>query len=374
VSHATLPSVQVSCDSSRSGYAAETYRAPSQAGDAQSRHAGPLPRACDSVRVARLVLAAAAAGGADPRQLAHEARVPAWALADDGAMIPACHVLRLWEVAEDALQQPNMALTVAGRCQLGDLSLYDYLFRTTATLRAGLTASSRYLPLVTTNGQLSMTAETEWETTYSYSFIDGGGRGQDLALQFAMALLVFRARAGTGRPVVPARVTFTQPAPRFYRTFTETFGSSAIDFGAPANELTIYASDLDLPMRDADPRLASILSRFTASVPPPVAATWLDYFREQLSDTIEHGSPSLAALARRMSLSARTLQRRLAEHHTTWRAELDTARRQHAHRARQAGPASMTHLARQLGYADPRSARRALRRWENPPGPVSDAY
>jgi len=33
-------------------------------------------------------------------------------------------------------------------------------------------------------------------------------------------------------------------------------------------------------------------------------------------------------------------------------------------RLAQIGPPSMTRLARQLGYADPRSVRRALRRWD----------
>jgi AraC-like DNA-binding protein len=102
-------------------------------------------------------------------------------------------------------------------------------------------------------------------------------------------------------------------------------------------------------------------------VPPPADATWNDGFRRQLNQALEQGSPSLAALARRMSLSTRTLQRRLAEHGTTWRAELDAARQHHAQPARQAGSPTMTLLASQLGYADPRSARRALRRWDTPP-------
>jgi AraC-like DNA-binding protein len=65
-----------------------------------------------------------------------------------------------------------------------------------------------------------------------------------------------------------------------------------------------------------------------------------------------------------LAISVRTLQRRLAEHGTTWRAELQAARQDRARTAFQASPPSMTRLARQLGYADPRSVRRALRRWD----------
>ena len=94
---------------------------------------------------------------------------------------------------------------------------------------------------------------------------------------------------------------------------------------------------------------------------------WYRQFQTQLEEVIAEGRPSLQVLARRLTVSTRTLQRRLAEHGTTWRAELETARQLRAQRARQAGPIGMTRLASHLGYADPRSARRALRRWDKRP-------
>lgn len=93
-------------------------------------------------------------------------------------------------------------------------------------------------------------------------------------------------------------------------------------------------------------------------------AAWYERFRLLLAEVIEDGSPSLGALARRLAVSPRTLQRQLAAHGTTWRAELDAARQRRARQARQDGAAGMISLARHLGYADPRSARRALRRWD----------
>jgi hypothetical protein len=78
-------------------------------------------------------------------------------------------------------------------------------------------ATSRYLSLVTTNGQLRLEEETERERTYSCSYLDADGRGQELALQFSTALFLARAREGTGRPVMPAHVAFAQPAPRSHR-------------------------------------------------------------------------------------------------------------------------------------------------------------
>jgi AraC-like DNA-binding protein len=110
--------------------------------------------------------------------------------------------------------------------------------------------------------------------------------------------------------------------------------------------------------------------RFTGSpsVRPPSAsacplAAWHDQFRQELGEVIETGRPSLNAISRSLALSPRTVQRRLAALGTTWRAELDRARRRRAQQARQAGTTN-TRLARQLGYSDPRSVRRAQRRWD----------
>jgi AraC-like DNA-binding protein len=240
----------------------------------------------------------------------------------------------------ESVQVRDVARVIAARRQVGEPDLYDYLFATAATLREALAVSSQYLPLLIPSGRLQLVSETERDVTYSCSCPEADGRGAERALQFSLAVLS-RAWACTGQPVVPTQVTT----------------------GASAATFSVRAGDLDLPMRAADPVLAAILRRYADSV-TPAPATWQHRFQQQLSEMIGQGTPpSLAAVARRMLVSPRTLQRQLAGHGTTWRAELDTARRRHAERA---GTSSVTRLARQLGYADARSARRALRRWNSP--------
>jgi AraC-like DNA-binding protein len=322
------------------------------------------PVVCESVKMPRFQLAVVAAGGADASQLARDAQLPGWALADDQAMIHPRHALRLWELAEHALQDSAVGLTAAVRLQPGELDLYDYLFSTSATLRDGFALCGQYLHLLTTNGRLRIEAESEHETTYSYSFARAADRGAELALQVSVAVFCARARAGTGQPVAPVRVEFTQAAPRLRRTFTETLGTRRVDFGAPVTTFTFRARDLAQPMLGADPVLARILRAYAASLPPPAVVSWHDHFHRHLSDALDDGAPSLQALARRLAVSTRTLQRRLAEHGTTWRAELDDARQRSARHVSPAGPQSMSSLARRLGYTDTSSLRRARRRWD----------
>lgn len=157
------------------------------------------------------------------------------------------------------------------------------------------------------------------------------------------------------------RVAFRQPAPRRHDAFHAFFQTDRVDFGAAADTVTMRKSDLQLPLLGADSLLASILRHQAEHLPPlPVRTTWLDEFRRLLRDSLVTG-PTIDAVAARLATSPRTLQRRLAAHGTTWRAELDRVRRAEYHRMR---PAALNSLARRLGYSDARSLSRANRRWQ----------
>lgn len=319
----------------------------------------------DSVILVRFLLGAAAASGADAVRLARDSQVPGWALAADMAMLPSRHALRLWELAEHTIGVPHAAVAIGGLYQAGSLELFDYLFTTAATLRDALRNSTDFLHVVTSNGEITVTVHGDGATSYTYQHSEGeGSRGSQLGQQFAVLVLCELARSATGRLIVPASVDFAAPPPPSHRELSGAIGTSRLEFGAPATTITFGARDLDSPLRGTDPVLARILRRQALSLPMPPPVTWRQHVQEQIAEMIDVGNPSLDGLARRLAVSTRTLQRQLAEQGTTWRAELDMARRRRALRANGAGGADLSRLARQLGYADPGSARRALRRWD----------
>ncbi|HTU72568.1 MAG TPA: BTAD domain-containing putative transcriptional regulator [Trebonia sp.] len=317
-------------------------------------------RRAESVKMVRFLVRAFEAGGADAGRLASEARVPDWALRGPEVMGSPYFAMHLWEVAGHAFEDPQLPLTVSARFQQGELDLYDYLFTTAPTLRDGFRLSRDYLHLLTTNARLDIEAAADHEVTYSYRYLDEDAEGAAAALQFSIAIFCARARAGTGQPITPVRIAFKQPAPRRHRAFSETFGTPVVDFGAPVTTFTFRARDLDVPMPNADPALARILTRYAATLSPAPIPTWEQEFRELLIRELDDGTPSLTTMARRMSLSPRTVQRQLAERGTSWRAELDAARQWRASQLAGRDPAS---AARHLGYAHPRSVSRAIQRW-----------
>jgi AraC-like DNA-binding protein len=328
----------------------------------------------DSVVLPKFVLSAAAARGADARILAREAHLPGWVFTVGQGAISCLHAIRLWELAEWTLQDPDIAIDIAGRHQRGDLSLYDYLFLTAPTLRDGLAANGEFLHLVTNNSRWDVLTETDNDVTYSYAHSIRAHRGIELGAQFGLGLFCAKVRKATGEPVVPVRVGFAQRAPRSHRAIAEAFDTGQIEFDQPVNTLTFRQADLDLPLRGADPVLAGILRRYAATLPPGEPVTWYEQFRVLLYDSLA-AAPTLDAMALRLAMSRRSLQRLLAEHGTTWRAELDHARRRRAEEARSGARPTLANLARQLGYSDPRAVSRALRRLNKtqPDDPVGPA-
>jgi AraC-like DNA-binding protein len=186
-----------------------------------------------------------------------------------------------------------------------------------------------------------------------------------IATEFALAALLQRARRATGLPVTPVRMTFAHPAPSSYRELAETFGTERIDFDAEVSTMTFGQRDLHLPLVRADPVLARIL-RGRADIElsePERVPEWIVRFRQVLAECLDERTPLLGAAARRMTVSPRTLQRLLEREGTTWRAEVDAARREQAARLQRTG-LSKSQAAARLGYSDVRALRRAARRWE----------
>jgi AraC-like DNA-binding protein len=311
----------------------------------------------------RLVLSSAQRYGADSTVLAREAGLPGWALARDELRFPAAQLARLWQVSAARLGDPRIGLRVAAGWRLGDCHLGDYLFDTAGTLREAFTVAFAYAPLLNSAAGNDGALTDAGTVRYRIGISDPGV--STIATEFVLGSLLQRARHAAGRRVTPSRVEFAGPAPRSHAELAEAFGTERIAFGAEISAMTFSHADLDLPLRRADPVLARILRSIAdeqLAVPQRILQ-WIERFREVLAECVDDQDILLGTAALRLHVSPRTLQRLLEREGTTWRAEVDRARREQAALLQRAGT-SPSQMAYQLGYADARSLRRAARRWQ----------
>ncbi|HEV8463300.1 MAG TPA: AraC family transcriptional regulator [Gaiellaceae bacterium] len=133
--------------------------------------------------------------------------------------------------------------------------------------------------------------------------------------------------------------------------------------GAAPQDDAIVGSLLEQPLGDLVEvvQVADAQHRLATSAPD---AEWTQSVREILSAELGRPALSLREAARTLAVSPRTLQRRLADEGTSWRAEIDAARKERA--AQLLARGATTDLAAvRVGYSGSRALRRALHRWGN---------
>lgn len=155
--------------------------------------------------------------------------------------------------------------------------------------------------------------------------------------------------------------------PEAEREAYEQFIGAPIVTGAERSSLIFDESIADLPVPSADPELADYFAgvlaaadRFGESTPePPLIAQ----VRRTIRQALLQGTPTATEVAAALSMTPRTLQRRLADHNTRFGELLDTTR-QHLAEAYLTDPTlSLAEIAYLLGFREQASFFRAFRRW-----------
>ncbi|MCC3327332.1 AraC family transcriptional regulator [Nocardia abscessus] len=321
-----------------------------------------------STHLTRLVRDTARAAGVPADRLAAVPGTDDAALASELNRIPLHSLARLWDLLARTRTGPGAGLSVAAAAPLGTLTTWDYLLANGPTLADSLRTAQPYHRLVTA-------AEEGFDLTHDRALTVGfrttapDPEAVAVINEYVLAYYLRRAREATGRPVIPERVAFSRPAPPDHRVLAEAFGTDRIDFGAPVDAITFTEADATAPLVRADPLLADLLrshADLVLATARPIPGP-LESFRLALASAIADSDASLGAVARRLAVSTRTLQRQLAEQNTTWREEYDRARYEQARSLLAEGRLTTAAIAGRLGFTDDRALRKAYRRWSGSP-------
>ncbi|MCJ0871942.1 AraC family transcriptional regulator [Streptomyces sp. AP-93] len=313
-----------------------------------------------SVSVARLV-------GTSPHEFAHLLGAAPQHLNDDLCRIPSATAIRIAELTTVQAPWTEMSVLLAQESGIGTLGVWDYLITSAPTPLEGIRDAAAHFAAVAdplTDGMRI----TEDGGRVTISHVNRADMAHEAACGIrGYALGLYRRRLGeaAGRRLVPLHVSLAAKAPFRHDGLIELYGTRNIDFEAPASSITFRTADLSTPTPHAQPGLSAVLRRhaeqtLTSAIP---LHDWLDLFRTALASAHDDGAPTLSSVARRMTISARTLQRRLEEHGTTWSEEVETVRRDHIARLLHDTDLSVESIAARSGYADARALRRAVKRW-----------
>lgn len=135
----------------------------------------------------------------------------------------------------------------------------------------------------------------------------------------------------------------------------------AIHFAQRTAGFTMRTSDLRHRLHPDDlahRAIVDYLGRIT-----PKNADFVQSIRTVIRQLLPTGAATLDVVADQFNLHPKTLQRRLADEDTTFAGLVDEVREEAAERYLRTTHITMSHLARELGYAEQSVLSRACKRW-----------
>ncbi|MFN3416503.1 MAG: AraC family transcriptional regulator [Caldimonas sp.] len=317
-----------------------------------------------SARVGALIIRRASVLGVEPAQLIGGTGFDEAWLSETEARVPLAMEELLWARAAELTHRPTFGLFAASQIRPGEFDVLDYAVRTAPDLRTALQRLARYNRLVHDLAVFEIIPMGE-TTRIEHRFDIVGARPCPQAAEFTMASLVVVASQLCGEPVHALSVEFEHAALDKVDAYRSVFGVVP-RFECPVTCLVLASELLDRPVPGADPGLSRIVTShaeqvLTVSLRPPENIT--ARVRRELTEGMAHGRTSLQAVARRLNLSERSLQRRLDDQGTCFAALMDDVRRDLAMRYIADGRLALGEVAYLLGFADPSSFHRAFKRW-----------
>ena len=285
-------------------------------------------------------------------------------LTDPDLRVPEASVEEAWRLATTLTNDDAVGVHVAEWLPRGALDLVEFAFRSGASLTSALERLVRYGRVISDRVAARVDVNSEG---LLLAFDDVGstplhpGRAE-----FALAAALKLARDSTGHAIVPQQVCFAHSAPldasehrRFFR--------GPVRFSAGSTSMILGVSDAARPMLEADEALSSVVRRRLEKALVDRDLQQAGPFSGRVRRLmIEHlGGTTLtpSTMARALTVSERTLSRRLADEGTSFRGILDDVRRESACALLQDRSLSVADVAFFLQYSEPAAFHRAFRRW-----------
>lgn len=270
---------------------------------------------------------------------------------------------RIWEAADREFDDRSIGLSFGASGISSGYGIAALVALHAPDFGGAIAALSRYKRL--TCPELVELEVTEREAIVRYRWLQATNEVPRLLVDMTMAALFELAKVGTGAKVKPIRLELSRPSGD--RGILQNHFGCPVSFAAMFDAMVFERSALDAAFVNADggafARLARNLDAEIArgmGYPAPIAELRVTIAR-QLS---EGRQANVAAVAARLNVSKRTLQRRLDGHATSFQQQLADVRRTIARRLLANTKFDTVAIAMALGYVEPNSFTRAFRSWE----------
>ena len=161
----------------------------------------------------------------------------------------------------------------------------------------------------------------------------------------------------------PLAVHFQHRAPSSTEAHVRWFGCP-VHFSAEEDIMVVGREDLERSNHLADEGISRfLLSNLDEQVAALEDDTLENQVRRTVSQSLSSGVPKMTTVARRLAMSERTLQRRLAERDLSFKHLVESTQRQLAENLLHHSAYSLSEVAFLTGFSEQSAFNRAFKRW-----------
>jgi AraC-like DNA-binding protein len=282
--------------------------------------------------------------------------------------VPARDLARALALATECCGDPNTALQIAQQVRPANMGALGYTLISCEAFEHGLALFERLQSLICT--QLRAVHRHQGDRIVSQLETLGEVPPDTNFWVFAMVSRMAFARWVSGRPLVLDEVCLPCPSPADAGPLLAYYGCP-VRFDASVASERAPAAWLNLPNPHADPHLHRLMSAVTDQQWSQLAqdgSRLAAVLRQQIAARLQGGQlPLLEDVAPEveadLGLSARQLQRRLAEQSLSFKDLVEQVRRQQVLHELRHTTLALADIAQRAAYAEPSSMHRAVRRW-----------
>jgi AraC-like DNA-binding protein len=268
---------------------------------------------------------------------------------------------RFWRAALAKSGDRHLGLTAAEAWEPRADHLVVLLLTSATNVGEGLEASLRYQELLSHGRVVTLGEHPEYHVLH-VNKIEHELPITAHEIEFIAVFVMKLLRFATDGKFQAREVHFEHPYRGDIQKYTRAFGCSVL-FGQEKTSILADDDAWGLPLAHGNQVLHGQLRGVAAGLHAALEShDFSDTVRDRIRRLLPRGKSSIEAVASALHMTARTLQRRLQEDDTTFRALMDAVRKSIL---LEGFEHNQTHdeVMRHAGYTNPRSFRRALKRW-----------
>ncbi|MEM7136416.1 MAG: AraC family transcriptional regulator ligand-binding domain-containing protein [Myxococcota bacterium] len=268
---------------------------------------------------------------------------------------------RLWRAALEQTGDRFLGLRAADAWEARVDHLVYLMMVSARTFGEGITTAVRFQELLA-HGRVVVIDEETPHVALHINKVEHELPVLSHEIEYIAALFVKLFRFATDSECKIEEVRFEHAYRGNMDYYTQIF-RAPVKFGMPRTTLVVSRDSWGLKLSNSNHVLHDQLAGIATSLHAELQDnSFHDSVRERIKALLPKGSCSIESVAAALHLTPRTLQRRLQEEGTTFRALMDATRKAIVLDCveRQQAP---DEIVRHAGYTNPRSFRRAMKRW-----------